>query len=105
MNALEEATIRTCSGYGLVAGRSKHAGVWLGKQKVCAVGVHTARSVTTHGLALNCCTDLAWFRNITPCGIDDPELGVTSLTEALGRAWPTLDNVVRADNLNRSCIC
>ena len=41
------------------------------------------RHVTTHGLGLNCSTDLQWFDNIVPCGI--PDKGVTSVTKELGR--------------------
>lgn len=55
--------------------------------KVCAIGVHGSRFITTHGLALNCCTDLKWFDNIVPCGIEGK--GVTSLSEELGRVITT----------------
>lgn len=41
------------------------------------------RHVTTHGLGLNCNTDLQWFDNIVPCGI--PDKGVTSVTQELGK--------------------
>ena len=47
------------------------------------MGVHNSNLVTSHGLALNCDTDLAWFSHIVPCGILGA--GVTSLTEELGR--------------------
>jgi len=45
-------------------------------------GIHTGHFVTTHGLALNCSTDLRWFEAIVPCGIANR--GVTSLTRELG---------------------
>ena len=46
------------------------------------MGVHNSNLVTSHGLALNCDTDLAWFENIVPCGIHGA--GVTSLTRECG---------------------
>uniref|UniRef100_A0A8C5SGY1 BPL/LPL catalytic domain-containing protein n=1 Tax=Laticauda laticaudata TaxID=8630 RepID=A0A8C5SGY1_LATLA len=46
-------------------------------------GVHCGRHITTHGLALNCCTDLTWFDHIVPCGLEG--LGVTSLSQELHR--------------------
>ena len=59
-------------------------GVWRGDDKVCAIGVRLLRTrVTLHGFALNCDTDLSWFRGIVACGL--PDHGVTSLTEIAGR--------------------
>jgi lipoyl(octanoyl) transferase len=55
------------------------------------VGVRIERGVSRHGLALNVCTDLAWFNAIVPCGIADA--GVTSMARALGAA-PSFDAVV-----------
>lgn len=49
---------------------------------VCA-GIHCGRYITSHGLALNCNTDLSWFGHIVPCGIE--EKGVTSLSAELLR--------------------
>ncbi|KFP35998.1 hypothetical protein N324_04048, partial [Chlamydotis macqueenii] len=46
-------------------------------------GVHCGNHITSHGLALNCCTDLAWFDHIVPCGLEGK--GVTSLSRELGR--------------------
>ncbi|KAG8137123.1 hypothetical protein E2320_005659 [Naja naja] len=50
---------------------------------LCAIGVHCGQHITTHGLALNCCTDLTWFDHIVPCGLEG--LGVTSLSQELHR--------------------
>ena len=38
--------------------------------------------MTTHGVGLNCNTDLAWFEHIVPCGLEGT--GVTSLSQELG---------------------
>ena len=43
--------------------------MWVGNDKICAMGVHNRDMVTSHGLALNCDIDLSWFSNIVPCGI------------------------------------
>lgn len=47
------------------------------------LGIRCSRYVTSHGLALNCDTDLAWFRHIVPCGLEGK--GVTSLSAERGR--------------------
>jgi lipoyl(octanoyl) transferase len=81
---LEEVIIRACADLGVEVGRSEdHTGVWAGDRKVCAIGVKTTRSVTLHGFALNCTTDLGWFDAIVPCGLSDR--GVASLTDLAGR--------------------
>lgn len=64
---------------GLKANRSPHTGVWVGDNKIAAIGIHASRYVTTHGISLNCDNDLSWFDHIEPCGISDK--GVTSLTK------------------------
>jgi lipoic acid synthetase len=59
-------------------------GVWVGDEKIAAIGVRVAGGRTRHGFALNVDPDLAMFDNIVPCGIRDK--GVTSLARVLGRA-------------------
>ncbi|KAL7727983.1 hypothetical protein ACLKA6_018909 [Drosophila palustris] len=81
---LEKMVIETCRKMGIPnASTTKDTGIWIGDQKICAIGVHGSRYVTTHGIGLNCSTDLKWFDHIVPCGIEGK--GVTSLTQQLGR--------------------
>ena len=85
---LEEVIILTLKEYGLSGERSKgETGVWLdvGKptaRKICAMGVKTSRWVSMHGFAFNLNTDLSYFENIIPCGINDKK--VTSLEKEIG---------------------
>ncbi|XP_001359595.3 putative lipoyltransferase 2, mitochondrial [Drosophila pseudoobscura] len=82
--ALERTVIETCRQLGIPgATTTQDTGIWVGDHKICAIGVHGSRYVTTHGIGLNCCTDLKWFEHIIPCGIEGK--GVTSLTKELGR--------------------
>lgn len=79
---LEEVGIRTAAAFGIEAGRQDgKAGVWVGDDKLMAVGVRVSRWVTTHGLAVNVCPDLRYFADIVPCGLYDR--GVTSLERLL----------------------
>jgi lipoyl(octanoyl) transferase len=83
MRSLEEVFIRTARDYGIEAGRSEGAaGVWVGNDKLTAMGVHLSRWVTSHGFALNVNTDLRFFEWIVPCGLQGK--GVTSLAKLLG---------------------
>jgi lipoyl(octanoyl) transferase len=87
---LEEVLIRTASDYGIEAGRVHGlTGVWVGNEKLAAIGVRIARWVTSHGFALNVAADLDYFKLIIPCGITDR--GVTSLSRLLGRRIDTSD--------------
>lgn len=89
LRMLEEAVILTLADYGIVAGRLEGlTGVWLDPdnkhaRKICALGVRCSRWVTMHGFALNVNTDLSYFGNIVPCGIQDK--GVTSIAKELGK--------------------
>ena len=82
---LEEILIRTATDYGIAAERVPGlTGVWVGHEKLAAIGVRVARWVTSHGFAFNVSTDLDYFNLIVPCGITDR--GVTSLARLLCRA-------------------
>lgn len=84
---LEEVLIRTAAAYGIQAGRLEGmTGVWVGQEKLAAIGVRLSRWVTSHGFALNVTTNLEHFRFIVPCGL--PGLGVTSFERLLGFAPP-----------------
>ncbi|KAJ6642758.1 putative lipoyltransferase 2, mitochondrial [Pseudolycoriella hygida] len=80
---IEKTVIDLCKKFGISANTSPDTGVWIGDKKICAIGVHGSRYITTHGLALNCNTDLSWFQHIVPCGIEGK--GVTSLSSELNR--------------------
>lgn len=80
---VEEALILTLHDFGLEGRREpKYTGVWVGDEKVAAIGIKASRWVTMHGFALNVNTDLTPFRWIIPCGIQ--EKGVTSMQQLLG---------------------
>jgi len=75
LRALEQALIDTAAAHGVrVERRPPYTGVWAGNRKLAAIGVKLASGVTTHGLALNVCTDLSWFDRVVPCGIDGAEV-------------------------------
>ena len=83
MRSLEEVFIRAAADFGIRAGRLAGApGVWVGNEKLVAMGVHVSRWVTSHGFAFNVNTDLSYFRAIVPCGLRDK--GVTSVERLLG---------------------
>ncbi|SKB76451.1 lipoyl(octanoyl) transferase LipB [Daejeonella lutea] len=89
LRTLEQAVIDTLAEYGIQGGRYPgYTGVWLDPdndkaRKICALGVRCSRWVTMHGFAFNVNTDLDYFKNIIPCGIDDKD--VTSMKRELGR--------------------
>lgn len=86
---LEEIMIELLKDYDLKGERiDGYTGVWIKDKKpyrkICAIGVHMSRWVTLHGFAFNVNTDLKYFKNIIPCGINDGDKDVTSLAYELG---------------------
>src|SRR5512134_753551 len=81
---IEEVMIRVAAAFGVTAGRiAGLTGIWVGDEKLGAIGVRIAKWITSHGFAFNVTTDLAHFDLIVPCGIADK--GVTSLEKLVRR--------------------
>ena len=84
MRTLEEMLIRTVGQFGIEARRREGlTGVWVGEEKIAALGVRLSRWVSMHGFALNVNTDLEFFDGIIPCGIFEHD--VTSMSQILGK--------------------
>jgi lipoate-protein ligase B len=84
VRSLEGAVIDCCTRFGVAGERwSDHAGVWVGRNQICAIGLAVQRMVSMHGIALNVSTKLDYDRLINPCGFTDR--GITSLSAEAGR--------------------
>jgi len=83
--AMEDGVMTYLSTLGITAGRRDgYPGVWVGTDKICALGMHFSRGVSMHGIALNLSPDMRGFGLIQPCGITDG--GVTSVSEQIADA-------------------
>jgi lipoyl(octanoyl) transferase len=92
LRLLEQVLINSVGALGLAASRREgKTGVWLGKQKVAAIGVAVRRWVTYHGFALNVNGSLGHFAGIIPCGIEAADGSVTSMEALLGRTLNLAD--------------
>jgi lipoic acid synthetase len=92
VRTLEDVLVKALADLGVAAEpRERLTGVWVGDEKIAAIGVKVARGRTRHGFALNVDPDLSMFEHIVPCGISDK--GVTSLARVLGEAPPMADVV------------
>ncbi|MDQ3985276.1 MAG: lipoyl(octanoyl) transferase LipB [Actinomycetota bacterium] len=99
LRKLEEVLIRTAADLGVRAGRDlENTGVWVGQNKLGAIGVKITRGITMHGFAFNVNTDLSMFEGIVPCGLRGR--WVTSVAEEIGTA-PSVKEVasIAADHL------
>jgi len=84
VDALQETLIRALATFGIQAARDPaFTGVWIGGDKIAAIGVRVQRGVTMHGFALNVSVDLGYYDLIVPCGIQGR--GVTSIEKLVGR--------------------
>lgn len=84
VRSLEAAVINVCARFDIHAERwDAHAGVWIGRNQICAVGLAIQRMVSLHGIALNVTTELDYDRLIVPCGL--PDRGITSLCAEANR--------------------
>jgi lipoate-protein ligase B len=91
VRALEGAVMAAVGRYGIESGRwSEHAGVWVGRNQICAIGLAVQKMVSLHGIALNVSTPLDYDRLINPCGLT--ERGITSIARETGRDV-TIDEV------------
>ena len=90
LTALEEVIIKVSTHYGVKAGRdSRNRGVWVGNNKLAALGIRVSRQVTMHGFALNVNTHLSDYSGIVACGLEG--VGVTSLQQLSGAALDMAD--------------
>lgn len=91
VHTLEEWIIEALAEFGLRGEvRDGRVGVWIDRSassgsmredKIAAIGVRVRKWVSFHGISFNVAPDLSHFGGITPCGIDEAGLGVTSLRD------------------------
>jgi lipoyl(octanoyl) transferase len=91
VRSLESAVIAAVARFSITAERwSEHAGVWVGRNQICAIGLAVQKMVSLHGIALNVSTALDYDRLINPCGLTDR--GITSISHETGE-HVTIDQV------------
>lgn len=87
LRKIEDAIVSTLASFGVEAKPEPGlTGVWVGDEKIAAIGIKVSRWISSHGFSLNVRPNLERFRLIVPCGISGR--GVTSLERLLGEAPP-----------------
>jgi len=92
LRLLEDVIIQTLAAFDIEGKRDPtNTGVWVGEDKIAAIGISSSRWLTTHGFSLNVSPDLAFFDTsmIIPCGIRDK--GVTCMSSILAPNHRHLD--------------
>jgi lipoyl(octanoyl) transferase len=100
LRKVEQVVIDTLADFNVEGARDDdHTGVWVGDDKIAAVGVSASRWITTHGFALNVAPDLSYFDPsiMVPCGIE--ERGVTSLAKVLSERGETSPTLIEVSNV------
>ena len=83
VTGIEEAIVAVLAGYGLAGfARPDAPGVYVGTDKIAALGLRVRRGCSYHGLALNVDMDLAPYARIVPCGLSG--IGITTLATLTG---------------------
>ena len=101
MRSLEKIIIDSLAQYKIQSlTKNGMPGVWIGDDKICAMGVRISRWVTMHGFALNVDPDMKFFDGMIPCGIMD--YGVTSMFEQIDKKIKYEDLIkVISNNFNK----
>ena len=97
VRSLEDVVIQSIGRMGVQGERSPvNSGVWVGEDKLSAIGISATRWITYHGIALNVSCDMRYFDKIVPCGI--AAHGVCKL-DSLAPPAPGEDETERLDRV------
>ena len=85
VNGLCRSVQETLETYGISSEYGgDNPGVWVGNNKICAMGIRVKQKTSFHGIALNISNNLSLFSKIVPCGL--AEHGVTSIAKETGKS-------------------
>lgn len=85
LRRLEASIIETLAEFGVRGVRKTgRTGVWCGDRKIASIGIRAERWVTSHGLSINICNDLAPFDLIKQCGWEG--VRATGVNQMIGRS-------------------
>ncbi len=92
VNLIEQSVVQLLEEYGITAAANPQApGVYVGDEKIAALGLRVRRGCSYHGLSLNVAMDLEPFQRINPCGYAG--LQVTSMSQLLGQSTLDMDAI------------